>query len=177
MGRGAATAFLNTSDVAMSARAMNWDLVRSAAADVGDAWDLEETAFELLCECGRAGCGNTVSVALVEYLEARASGHDLVTLYHEDPRDLVVRSTDDYKIVARTGMRHAASLEGRAAIGDWTCACGQHYRAAVRGSHMILWPRNSATGFRQEPIDDRCVNGCPIDRLGVLEAVLGPPPS
>ena len=158
-------------DVAARIRMANWHLVRAAAADLGEGWDLEDTAFELLCECGRAGCRSSVTVGLADYVEARSNGQDVVVGYHEDPLDLVVRRGDGYRVVARAGEQ-----SHNPEVGNWTCSCGQAYRVATRGSHLILWPRNSATGFRRDPIHDRCVNGCAIDRLGVLYDVMAAAP-
>jgi hypothetical protein len=82
-------------------RKANWTLAARAVSGLGDTWDLEETEFEFLCECGRACCQSTVSVALVDYVDARSRGHDVVARWHEDALDLVLRQTDDYKVIAR----------------------------------------------------------------------------
>jgi hypothetical protein len=156
-----------TAGDAAEIRTANWELARAAIDGLGDAWDLEETTFELLCECGRIGCRSTIVIALLEYVDARSNGHDLVAPCHENPLDLVIARGDGYRAVARAARRHA-----RPAVGDWSCRCGQSYRVATRGSHLILWPRNSATGFRRDPIGEHCVNGCAIDRVSVLYEVI-----
>ena len=161
-----------TTDTAARAREENWRLVRELAADLGDRWDLEEATFELLCECGRPACDATVDVALDAYLDARSNGHDVVLRFHEEPLDLVVAAEDGYRVVARARSARAANGRQAGVAGDWTCDCGQEYRAAARGSHVVLWPRNSASGFRRNPIGDRCVNGCAIDRLTVLHTLV-----
>jgi hypothetical protein len=164
-----------TTDLSARVRTANWELVRTVVAGLGDGWDLEDATFELLCECGRVGCQSSVSISLVDYVEARSKGYDVVARCHEDPLDLVVVRTDDYKVVARAANRNGNVDLGGTAVGNWRCTCGQGYRVAARGSHLILWPRNSATGFRREPIGDRCVNGCTVDRLNVLHEVMATP--
>jgi len=158
-----------TGHAAARAREANWERVRRLADRLGDTWDLETATFELSCECGRPTCESSVPVALAAYVQARTNGHDVVLSYHEDPLDLVVHAAEAYRVVARS--RGAVDA---AAVGDWTCDCGQLYRVAARGTRVVLWPRNSATGFRREPIESTCVNGCPIDALAVLQAVVAP---
>ena len=41
------------------------------------------------------------------------------------------------------------TIASRSWVGEWPCACGQHYRVLVEP--LTFWPRNSATGFRAEP--------------------------
>lgn len=158
-----------TGDAATRARQANWERVRRLAGRLGDTWDLEDATFELSCECGRPACESSVPVALDAYVQARTNGHDVVLSYHEDPLDLVVHAAETYRVVARS-----AGAGDATGVGDWTCGCGQEYRVAARGTRVVLWPRNSATGFRREPIDATCVNGCPIDALAVLQAVAAP---
>ena len=157
-------------DVTGRVRTANWELASDMVAALGDRWDLDRSDVELLCECGRLGCGSSIIVPLVEYLDARSNGRDVVADCHEGPLDLVLSRSDGYRVVAPAGKPN-----GKAAIGDLSCPCGQPYRVAARGTHLILWPRNSATGFRREPIGDRCVNGCAIDRFGVLYEVMAAP--
>ena len=152
----------------------NWALVRALVARLGDGWDIDESEYELLCECGRPGCRHSVLVTLVEYVEARSKGYAVVVPHHEHALDLVVRRADGYRVVARArGTLANRSAPDRALVGDWTCGCGQEYRAASRGSRLLLWPRNSAVGFRAEPIGDRCVRGCDIDEIGVVRTLVG----
>jgi hypothetical protein len=154
-------------DAAAPRRTANWEHVRATVADLGDRWDLEETGCELLCECSRAGCRSRITVRLVDYVEARSNGYDVVASCHEDPLDRVVSRNNGHRIVARAGNQ-----TGQPAVGDWRCRCGHAYRVATRGARLILWPRNSGTGFRREPVGERCVNGCSIDRFGVLYEVM-----
>jgi hypothetical protein len=101
-----AAAEQDTTDIGARVRTVNWELVRALVADLGDTWDLEETTFERLCECGRVGCQSSVAAALVDYVEARSRGYDVVARCHEDPLDLVVARTDEYNVVARTAKRN-----------------------------------------------------------------------
>jgi hypothetical protein len=161
-----------TADAAARARRANWERVRQFADRLGDTWDVENSTFELLCECGRPACRANVPVALADYVAARTNGHDVVSRYHEDPLDLVVEAVDGYRVVARQVANGGSTASG--GVADWTCGCGQEYRVAVRGPRVVLWPRNSRSGYRTEPIGDTCVNGCAIDALAVLHALVAP---
>jgi hypothetical protein len=93
-------------DIGARVRTANWELVRAVIAELGDTWDLEESTFELLCECGRVGCQSSVAAALVDYIEVRSSGYDVVARGHQDPLDLVVARRDEYNVVARPRPRN-----------------------------------------------------------------------
>jgi hypothetical protein len=161
-------------ELAARLRDANWTLARASVSALGDGWDLDETAYEFLCECGRPGCHGSVQATLADYVEAQAKGYDVVVACHEDPRDLVVRREGGYRLIARARKgANGASSSGRSLVGDWTCRCGQQYRVAARGSRILLWPRNSATGFRSQRVTDTCVRGCAIDRFEVVRAITG----
>jgi hypothetical protein len=161
-------------ELAARLREANWTIARSAVSGVGDDWDVDESDYEFMCECARPGCQANVLLPLVEYVGAQSKGYDVVVPCHEDPRDLVVRRADGYRLVARArSTLKGVSSQGRALVGNWTCDCGQDYRVAARGSRILLWPRNSGNGFRTEPVTERCVRGCAIDAFEVLRTLVG----
>ena len=53
-------------------------------------------------------------------------------------------------------------------IGEWSCACGQCYRVLVEP--LTFWPRNSATGFRAEPVETCVSCGLELEEAFALEA-------
>lgn len=57
--------------------------------------------------------------------------------------------------------------------GDWTCSCGQAYRVLASDGDVRMWPKNSAGGYRCEPIDVHCLCGEPVARGTVLSALFG----
>jgi hypothetical protein len=115
-----------------------------------------------------------VLATLADYVEAQAKGNDVVVPCHEDPRDLVVRREPGYRAIARgRNGGNGASPVPSSLVGNWTCTCGQQYRVAARGSRILLWPRNSATGFRTQRVTDTCVRGCAIDGFEVVRAIAG----
>jgi len=57
--------------------------------------------------------------------------------------------------------------------GDWTCGCGQTYRVLAEDGEVRMWPKNSADGFRVDPIGEHCVCGERISRGTVLSALFG----
>lgn len=57
--------------------------------------------------------------------------------------------------------------------GDWTCPCGQSYRVLSMAGEVRMWPKNSSTGYRLEPIGDYCVCGSHVARGTVLCALFG----
>ena len=57
--------------------------------------------------------------------------------------------------------------------GDWTCSCGQSYRVLAMAGEVRMWPKNSSTGYRLEPIGDNCVCGSYISRGTVLSSLFG----
>jgi hypothetical protein len=57
--------------------------------------------------------------------------------------------------------------------GDWTCPCGQSYRVLAMAGEVRMWPRNSSTGCRLEPVGDYCACGAYIARGTVLCALFG----
>jgi hypothetical protein len=163
-----------TADLAARLREANWTIARTAVGALGDRWDVDDSDYEFLCECGRPACRGTVLLPLVEYIEAQSKGYDVVVPCHEDPRDLVVRRADGFRVVARARSTLTVGREpSRALVGNWSCVCGQEYRVAARGSRILLWPRNSASGFRSEPVTDMCVRGCAIDAFEVVRTVAG----
>jgi hypothetical protein len=158
-------------------REVNWAVAQALIGSLGDTWDLYDSEFEFLCECGRPACQSTISVTLTDYVGAASKDYDLVARCHEDPRDFVVERKGDYKVIGRgRSVQNGGSSANGALVGNWTCSCGQGYRVAARGSRIILWPRNSATGFRREPVVQWCVNGCEIDAFDVLRALVRTPP-
>lgn len=94
-----------TTNLAVRVRTANWELVRAAVASLGDVWDLEDGTFELLCECCRVGCQGSVFVTVVDYVDVRSNGFDVVARGHEDPREPIVTQTEDYTVVARADRR------------------------------------------------------------------------
>jgi hypothetical protein len=164
-------------ELATRLRDANWTIARAAVMALGDNWDVDDSQYEFLCECARPACQRTVMLSLVEYVEAQSKGYDIVVSCHEDPLDLVVRRADGYRVIARArGTHGGASSANGALVGNWTCECGQEYRVAARGSRLLMWPRNSANGFRTDPVGAACVNGCAIDAFDVLRAVVGRTP-
>jgi hypothetical protein len=69
--------------------------------------------------------------------------------------------------------RTGASGRGPVRSGDWQCSCGQRYRALSADGVVWMWPKNSAEGFRVEPIGEACVCGAPITRSTVLSGLFG----
>ena len=57
--------------------------------------------------------------------------------------------------------------------GDWTCSCGQLYRVLIANGEVQMWPKNSAYGFRADPIGDVCLCGEPLGRGTVVSALYG----
>jgi hypothetical protein len=160
-------------ELAARLRDANWTIARATVSALGDGWDLDESEYEFLCECARSGCQRTVMLTLAAYVEAQAKGYDVVVPCHEDPRDLVVRRAGGYRVVARARNTANGTQPVGSLVGNWTCGCGQEYRVAGRGSRILLWPRNSANGFRSEPVTDICVSGCPIEPFEVMRTVAG----
>jgi hypothetical protein len=67
---------------------------------------------------------------------------------------------------------HRQDLSGRRS-GDWTCPCGQSYRVLAMAGEVRMWPKNSSSGYRLEPIGDYCFCGSHIARGTVLCALFG----
>jgi hypothetical protein len=57
--------------------------------------------------------------------------------------------------------------------GVWTCPCGQSYRVLAMAGEVRMWPKNSAGGYRLEPIGDYCFCDSHIARGTVLCALFG----
>ena len=164
-------------DLAVRLRDANWTIARAAVSALGDNWDVDDSQYEFLCECARPTCQGTVMLSLVEYVEAQSKGYDIVVPCHEDPLDLVVRRAAGYRVIARArSTLGGAALTNGALVGNWRCECGQEYRVAARGSRLLMWPKNSANGFRTDRIAGACVNGCAVDEFEVLRAVAGRAP-
>jgi hypothetical protein len=65
------------------------------------------------------------------------------------------------------------STNGLVKSGNWTCSCGQIYRVLAADGDVRMWPKNSADGFRVDPIGLNCVCGAPLARATVLSEVFG----
>jgi hypothetical protein len=72
-------------------------------------------------------------------------------------------------------MRRRNGVPGRGPVrsGDWQCGCGQSYRVLAADGVVWMWPKNSAEGYRVEPIGDECVCGLPVSRGTVLSGLFG----
>ena len=60
------------------------------------------------------------------------------------------------------------SIALRSWVGEWTCNCGQRYRALVEP--LTFWPRNSPMGFRTEPAEECVSCGAELEVAFALEA-------
>ena len=69
--------------------------------------------------------------------------------------------------------RNGALRRGPVRSGDWQCSCGQGYRVLAADGVVWMWPRNSAAGFRVEPIGEDCICGTRITRGTVLSGLFG----
>jgi hypothetical protein len=72
-------------------------------------------------------------------------------------------------------MGRSNGQRGRGPVrsGDWACSCGQSYRVLAADGVVWMWPKNSADGYRVEPIGADCVCGAPITRGTVLSGLFG----
>jgi hypothetical protein len=71
------------------------------------------------------------------------------------------------------GRSNGHRSSGPVRSGDWACSCGQSYRVLAADGVVWMWPKNSANGYRVEPIGDICVCGAPVTRGTVLSGLFG----
>jgi hypothetical protein len=69
------------------------------------------------------------------------------------------------------GPSNGHGVPGRS--GRWDCPCGQTYRVFAADGEVWMWPKNSANGYRAEPIAENCVCGAPVSRGTVLSGLFG----
>jgi hypothetical protein len=83
-------------------RRANWLLASRSVQQLGDDWDLDDSPFEFLCECGRPGCSSTVELPLSAYVVACSARLLIVAAGHQSPLDLVKERGEGYLAIERT---------------------------------------------------------------------------
>jgi hypothetical protein len=86
-------------------RRANWLLASRSVQELGDHWDLEDSPFEFLCECGRSGCLSTVELPLLAYVVACSAGLLIVSAGHQSPLDVVKERGEGYVVIQQTSDR------------------------------------------------------------------------
>jgi hypothetical protein len=86
-------------------RRANWLLASRSAQQLGDDWDLDDSPFEFLCECGRPGCSSTVELTLSAYVVACSARLLIVSAGHQSPLDLVKERGEGYLVIEQTSGR------------------------------------------------------------------------
>jgi hypothetical protein len=80
-------------------RRANWMLASRSVQQLGDDWDLDDSLFEFLCECGRPGCSSTVELPLSAYVVACSARLLIVSAGHQSPLDLVKERGEGYVVI------------------------------------------------------------------------------
>jgi hypothetical protein len=83
-------------------RRANWLLASRSVQQLGDDWDLDDSPFEFLCECGRPGCSSTVELPLLAYVVARSARLLIVSAGHQSPLDVVREGGEGYLVIRQT---------------------------------------------------------------------------
>jgi len=83
-------------------RRSNWLLASRSVQQLGDDWDLDDSPFEFLCECGRPGCSSTVELPLWVYVVACSARLLIVSAGHQSPLDLVKERGKGYLVIEQT---------------------------------------------------------------------------
>jgi hypothetical protein len=84
-------------------RRANWVLASRSVQQLGDDWDLDDSPFEFLCECGRPGCSSTVELPVSAYVVACSARLLIVSAGHQSPLDLVKERGEGYLVIEQTG--------------------------------------------------------------------------
>jgi hypothetical protein len=83
-------------------RRANWLLASRSVQQLGDDWDLDDSPFEFLCECGRSGCSSTVELPLLAYVVACSARLLIVSAGHQSPLDVVRERGEGYLVIQQT---------------------------------------------------------------------------
>jgi hypothetical protein len=83
-------------------RRANWVLASRSVKQLGDDWDLDDSPFAFLCECGRPGCFGTVELPLSAYVMACSHRLLVVSTGHQGPLDVVKERGEDYLVIEQT---------------------------------------------------------------------------
>jgi hypothetical protein len=89
----------------VNVRRVNWALASRSVQQLGDDWDLDDSPFEFLCECGRPGCSSTVELPLWAYVVAASARLEIVSAGHQSPLDVVKERGEGYLAIERTNGR------------------------------------------------------------------------